>query len=300
MNCTILLHSTTGNTRVVTRFAAARIEAKGHRCTIHDVARHPEPPSLDDVDLLGVSCPTMYFRPTLAMERAVDRLPAAAGGALRPAFLLATASGETGAHFPLLAEQLRGKGWWTLGARFVPCVNNWPPQRTLTGLVAPARPLAEILVARWEQLGARLSFLWPDVGETEARFRGDVAAFVDEMLRRAGSDASPETFAPTGLRVGSKLTSLLGRRITPDKMRWATSISICAERCTACGVCVAVCPVGCLSREEDDDVPRVGDDCTGCWACHNHCPEGAISGLVSPHGAGRYAGPSRKLRDLFR
>ena len=67
-----------------------------------------------------------------------------------------------------------------------------------------------------------------------------------------------------------------------------------------CGTCVAVCPVGCISRAAEDAVPNVGSGCTGCWACYNHCPDGAISGLGCPRGAGRYAGPSPAMRELFR
>ena len=298
MRCLILLHSTTGNTAVVTRFAADRIRAAGHECTVHDIVRHPEVPALDDVDLLGVACPTMYFRPTIAMEIFIDRLPATTPA--RPAFLLATASGETGAHFPLLAERLRPKGWLTLGARFVPCVDNWPPHRVATGLARPLRALAAILYRYVPPLHTGLQFLWPELGEPETRHRDQITAFIAEMLARAAAPGGPAHFAPTGLGIGGLWPSRFGRWMTRDKMCAATRPRIDARLCSSCGTCVAVCPVGCISRAAEDAVPNVGSGCTGCWACYNHCPDGAISGLGCPRGAGRYAGPSPAMRELFR
>ena len=50
------------------------------------------------------------------------------------------------------------------------------------------------------------------------------------------------------------------------------------ELCTACGMCVAQCPVGALSM--DDALPRVdAATCITCFCCQEICPEKAI-GLV--------------------
>ena len=298
MNCTILLHSTTGNTRLVTKYAAARLEKRGVTVRIHDIVRHPEMPDLSDCDLLGVSCPTMYFRGTLAMEYFLDRLPAASP-APKPAFLLATASGQTGAHFPIQAEQLRPNGWVTMGARFVPCVDNWPIARTLT---RPARPFLALgaLANRWlPPLSELLGFLWPELGDPEKVHREQVKVFVDEMVRRASSGTPLDSFRPLGMTVQTPILGKIGRMMTADKMASSTRVRIVPKACSRCGVCVNVCPVGCIWRDDADDVPQVGTGCTGCWACFNHCPEGAISGLAAPRGSGRYPGPSREMRSLF-
>ena len=55
MRITILLHSTTGNTRLVTRYAARRLEAAGHDVTVHDIVkrRGEEPALLRHRSLLG-------------------------------------------------------------------------------------------------------------------------------------------------------------------------------------------------------------------------------------------------------
>lgn len=314
MHCLMFLHSTTGNTRLVARYAAGLIREAGHGCDLVDITRHPEAPDLTGVDLVGFACPTMYFRPTLTMERFVARLPNA-GKEPRPAFQLATAGGDPGAHFALLAESLAYRGWLTIGAHFVPMVNNWPPHRALSARLPLASQLAEGLVRLAPARRAELSLVWPDVGEPDARHRDRLGAFVEKILARASTGDLTGLKAPTALWRGNRITYATGRLLTVDEMQKGTAIRIDPSRCSRCGTCVSLCPSGCLTARPaeiplgnragdtgnaEDAVPAVGLTCTGCWTCHNHCPERAISGWGAPEGAGRYPGPSKATRDLFR
>ncbi len=300
MKILLFLHSTTGNTRLVARFASNRLRALGHECRIQDIGRHPDAPQdLHSYDLLGFACPTMYWRPTLAMERFVARMPSAEPGPT-PAFQLATAGGDPGAQFALLAEQLQYKGFVTLGARFVPMVNNWPAHRAFAERVPMAETVARTLEHAAPGQRASLSLIWPDVGEPELRHRDDIAAWVERLAAQAERRDFSGAPAPAALWKGNKAMYAIGRMMTMDKMQLATNIRIDAVRCDHCGTCVKLCPVGCLTRASEDEVPTLGTGCTGCWTCHQHCPQRAISGMGAPHGAGRYEGPSPTTRDLFR
>ena len=54
-------------------------------------------------------------------------------------------------------------------------------------------------------------------------------------------------------------------------------------RCTGCGACVEVCPVGAIALV--DGKARVDDElCTGCAACVDACPEGVIQPVVTIQG----------------
>ena len=44
------------------------------------------------------------------------------------------------------------------------------------------------------------------------------------------------------------------------------------SKCTGCGVCAALCPMGSISREDPAEVTGV---CIKCHACVRNCPTGA-------------------------
>ena len=49
-------------------------------------------------------------------------------------------------------------------------------------------------------------------------------------------------------------------------------IHIDESKCTGCGVCAALCPMGSISREDPAEVTGV---CIKCHACVRNCPTGA-------------------------
>ncbi len=297
MKCLILLHSAAGNTRLMTRYAASRIRREGHTCTIHDITAKPKPPALGKVDLVGFACPTMYFRPTFAMERFVARLPTAA--APKPVFLLGTAGGEPGAHFSLLAEQLAHKNYIAMGAHWVIFPESWPPHLNLVKGLAGSAGFGGGLCERFPSLRPLLSMAWPEVGVPCDKDREALDRYVKRIVEAVPGFRPEVAPSVSSLHKPMPGFNLMGRMVTPEMARMCTAVNVVPERCSRCGVCVKVCPVGCITQENEEATPVFGPGCSGCWACFQHCPDRAVSGWKVGPGEGRYPGPTRELKKLF-
>jgi len=53
-------------------------------------------------------------------------------------------------------------------------------------------------------------------------------------------------------------------------------IKIDLSKCTGCGTCVDVCPVGAFELESDKSSAVNVDECLVCRVCEVQCPENAI------------------------
>lgn len=323
MKILTLLHSSTGNTRLVTRHAARHLEAAGHECEIWDIVKHPEPPDLADVDLLGVSCPSMFCRGTFAMEQYIDRLPSAANGRL-PAFLMGTCAGEPGAHYALQAEQLAAKGYIVMGAHWVMAPLNVANEAfpgaeaiqrnarripmlvgSLTLLLALHHPILRVLLplGSLRQFRGLAGMLSMDLVLPDRKDRRDLERFLDGMAERVEAGELDDVPAPNDLHRAYLGMNLAGRLFSQSFLNSKYfRVQFEPGPCDLCGTCVKVCPVRTITQEEGE-LPRVGTNCTGCLACFNKCPEGAIniSDLfkAGPHGKGQYKRPPSAMKEIF-
>jgi ferredoxin len=58
------------------------------------------------------------------------------------------------------------------------------------------------------------------------------------------------------------------------------SVKICKDKCTVCGLCAKICPVGIFKKEEDNIViieKLTGRVCMECGQCVAVCPNKAVS-----------------------
>lgn len=298
MRIVILLHSTTGNTRVVARFAAERLRRLGHEVEVVDVVKTGAAPDLRGVDLLGVASPTMYFRPTWTMERALARMENAERRT--PAFLVNTCGGMPGGQFALLAELLAHKGYVVLGAHWILAPSNWPPHVDAMRALAVTEPLARAARLAPRSLRPLWAALWESAGMPDSRDRQELEDFLATVASRAAAGRLEDAPTPSELHHPIPTTDLVGRVIPREFPDAVLRFRIDPARCSRCGTCVAVCSDRIITREAEDQVPRIGSGCTGCYGCFNHCPDGAISDALTRPGRGQYSGPPRAFRDLFR
>ncbi|MDR1013596.1 MAG: 4Fe-4S binding protein [Coriobacteriales bacterium] len=52
-----------------------------------------------------------------------------------------------------------------------------------------------------------------------------------------------------------------------------------ADECSACGICVDVCPQGVLDIVHDAATVVNEDECSACGECMEECPMGAIEDI---------------------
>lgn len=48
------------------------------------------------------------------------------------------------------------------------------------------------------------------------------------------------------------------------------------DRCIRCGLCVEICPMGILSKEDGKIIVEYPEECWHCRACAIDCPQQAI------------------------
>jgi ferredoxin len=70
------------------------------------------------------------------------------------------------------------------------------------------------------------------------------------------------------------------------------------EKCTACGICVKVCPAGNIHL--DNKKPVWHHHCHQCFACLQWCPERAIEYGKNTRKYERYHQPEIKLKDIIK
>lgn len=68
-------------------------------------------------------------------------------------------------------------------------------------------------------------------------------------------------------------------------------------KCTGCGVCVRVCPVGNVTME--DKKASWGNNCTQCLACFHWCPAQAVQQGKNSAGVARYHHPDVTAGDII-
>lgn len=65
------------------------------------------------------------------------------------------------------------------------------------------------------------------------------------------------------------------------------------EKCTACGLCMAICPMTCIKKDNNSH-PLWEGTCTMCLACLHRCPVKAIQHGSDTQNKGRYVNPKVK------
>jgi len=208
----------------------------------------PEAPLPGSADLTVICFPVYCFGAPRLVNRYLELLPKGGG---QSALVFANAADNPGDAPHMVAEILRNRGYKV--------------------------PLAE-----WIRLPSNYILF----GEAESNEEA-AKALTAELVRAS-------TMVQNHL-ANASLTQYSPRRPLYRLLYWAFNFGLnyihrfyrTNEKCTRCGVCAAMCPVGSI-RLLETGLPTWGKGCEHCVRCLNHCPEGAIEVGKSTVGKKRY------------
>ncbi len=227
--------SGTGNTwRTATAFAQA-MNARGTAVALRRMET-VDTPGLGAQETLGLAFPIACFSTYPLVWQFLERLPPGNG---RGVVLLMTMGGASGGMAGPLGRRLRAAGYRTLGALAAVMPGNYN-NRSIPEAANAARV---------------------------ERMRHAVEDFCDALQEGRGR-------WPRGYPLWSAGWRALAS--TPRPWRWFKKLfplAVDAGRCTRCGLCARLCPVGCIRM---DDRPVWDATCQACQRCINYCPEHAI------------------------
>jgi flavodoxin/Pyruvate/2-oxoacid:ferredoxin oxidoreductase delta subunit len=247
--CLMVYFSQTGSTEQVAGKISAGLRGAGWDVDLHNM-NGERPPDVGGYDLLGIGSPVYYFRPPFNVSAYLGSLPALKG---LPVFIFVThgALRFDGANPIRRALALRG-------AREVGYFQARGPDLFVGYLkegylFSPGHPVAA------ELAGAE-------------RFGRDVAAHAEGKGYARPENDRP---APFIYRLERFLTGRWFARNVYSRL-----FRVNKGKCTACGVCIKLCPSGNIT-EGKGRRPVWGRDCLLCLTCELRCPEEAVTSPAS-------------------
>jgi Pyruvate/2-oxoacid:ferredoxin oxidoreductase delta subunit len=235
-NIAIAVFSGTGNSLEAARALTEAFEEMGH-----GVALYPMERSGDHIrpsgDVLGIVTTVACFSTYPTAWRFIDSLPPGEG---REAFFLATMGGFGGGMQGPVRKALTAKGYMPIGSLVVKMPGNY---------------------------GNKI------LDEVKNRSLKDSAV---SLIREYARDLEEGTARwPGGIPLISGFFAALAHGRKPwDLFHRIFPLVVAAEKCTACAMCVKLCPENNIALKDGRAV--LGDRCESCQRCVAFCPNRAI------------------------
>jgi len=229
-------YSGTGNTLLVTKEMVKVFEQNTITVHMHRI-EETDPGSTRTDTTVGLAFPVAFQSTFPFLWDFFRALPVCKGTEI---FMIDTMMSFSGAIVGPLKKLLRRKGYHCIGAKEIIMPSNWFP-KTINN-----KKNEEKVIKGMEQ--ARTYAL--DLIHGRSVWRR--APVLSDLLYRLCCNSY----------MMRNVNTAPGRRIAVDR-----------DKCTSCGLCSRLCPIGNITMNEN---PRWSDKCQTCMRCLCFCPEGAV------------------------
>jgi flavodoxin/Fe-S-cluster-containing hydrogenase component 2 len=239
----IIYFSQTGGTELIAKQIRNGVLKSGNECVIIKL-KDINAINLDDFDIIGLGCPTFFYREPYNVRNFILNLP----NLSKHAFIFATHGSCLGNTFYYLSEELKAKGLVVIGG-----FDSYSDS-SLQFYPAPMHTHGhpdEIELQEAEEFGKNICNLSSRIKNGEKI----VPKF--ELIEKTW-----------WARDSKLMTREVLRKISPQ-------FTINNEKCTKCMTCQTKCPGDAIDIEANP--PEIQQEgCIFCWFCEKICPEGAI------------------------
>ncbi len=244
MKVLMICFSQSGNTRKVAEYIQEGIQQRASSCEIVDLS-DVDTGVLSQYDLVGLGCPTFYYREPFNVREFMEGLPDLKG---RSWFVFCSHGSVMGETLISMAECLEQQGIVVIGSHHTYADGTIPfyPYPTVTTGHPDDQELQE----------AR------DFGKEIAECAQAVAG--GDTGRIAKPASLTDDFVPAEIE-------MLSREFMDQVFR---VLSVNEDTCIECGECMDACPVDGIDVEAAPR--RIQDPCVYCWYCAKVCPTGSI------------------------
>lgn len=104
-----------------------------------------------------------------------------------------------------------------------------------------------------------------------------IVSDAERKIDKAVNSIQSEKYPKQGLNFAYRITGLFGQRLyfRGKTKNYYKNIKINNDLCIACGVCVSLCPMKNIEKQNNNIVFK--DKCTMCYRCFSNCPKKAIT-----------------------
>ena len=239
----IIYFSQTGGTEKIANAICEGILETGNDCELVKI-QEASTKTLSSYDLIGIGCPTFYYREPLNVRNFIRQIEDGSG---KYGFIFCTHGSDKGNIFYYLQEELTRKGFLVIGAfdSYSESSLQFYPK-----IMHTTKHPDEIEIAGAKNFGKEMykRILRIQQGDLDVRP-------VFELIENTW-----------WARDSKMMTPELLRKTTPE-------LKIDSEKCIQCLICQNNCPVDAIDIA-NQEIQKEG--CIFCWFCEKSCPERAI------------------------